>query len=132
MRGVREFPKAVLPVQLRPIRAVIRWQLVVTAILALVGGLLAGVHGAVSAALGGLVSVCAGLGFAAVVGLHRGHSAAEALLTALRAEAVKIALLVLLLWLVLTTYRDVVVLGFIGSFAVTAVIFGMAFFVRDK
>lgn len=120
------------PVQLRPIRTVIRWQLVVTAILALVGGLLAGVHGAASAALGGLVSVFAGLGFVAVVGLHRGHSAAEALLTALRAEAVKIALLVLLLWLVLTTYRDVVVLGFIGSFAVTAVIFGMAFFVRDK
>ena len=121
-----------LPVQLRPIRTVIRWQLIATTALALSGGLLAGVHGAVSAALGGFVSIFAGLGFAAVIWLHQGNSAAGALLTALRAEAVKVALIVILLWLVLTTYKDVVVVGFIGSFAVSVVIFGMAFFVRDE
>lgn len=121
-----------LPVPLRPIRTVIWWQLIATAALTLIAGLLAGVHGAISAALGGLVSVTAGLGFAVVVALHRGNSAAGALLTALRAEAVKVALIVILLWLVLTTYKDVVVLGFIGTFAVSIIIFGMAFFVRDE
>lgn len=121
-----------LPVQLRPIRTVMWWQLIATAALALIAGSLSGVDGAISAALGGLVSIFAGLGFAVVVALHRGNSAAGALVTALRAEAVKLVLIVMLLWLVLTTYKDVVVLGFIGTFAVTIIIFGMAFFVRDE
>lgn len=106
--------------------------MVTTAGLALIAGLLAGIHGAISVALGGAVSICAGLGFAAVVALHRGNSAGSVLLTALRAEAVKVALIVTLLWLVLATYQDVVVPGFIGAFTVSIVIFGMAFFVRDE
>ena len=44
---------------------------------------------------------------------------------------VKIGLIVLFLWLVLATYEAVVVLAFIGTFLVTALIFSMAFFVRD-
>jgi hypothetical protein len=44
----------------RPIRTVLRWQLLVTAALALAGGILVGVEGALSATLGGAVSICAG------------------------------------------------------------------------
>jgi hypothetical protein len=50
---------------------------------------------------------------------------------ALRAEAVKIGLAVLLLWLVLVNYADAVVGALIATFVVTLLIFAMAFFVRD-
>jgi ATP synthase protein I len=52
-------------------------------------------------------------------------------LIALRAEAVKIGLIVGLLWLVLAAYGNVVVPALVGAFAVTVVIFAMAFFVRE-
>ena len=115
----------------RPIRTVLRWQLMATVALALIAGALAGGHGALSAALGGAVSIVAGLASAVVASLGRAKSAEGALFAVLRAEAVKIGLIVILLWLVLATYRDIAVPVFIGSFAVTVVIFAMAFFVRE-
>ncbi|MGH8634565.1 MAG: ATP synthase subunit I [Burkholderiales bacterium] len=115
----------------RPIRTVLRWQLIATAALALIAGALAGGHGALSAALGGAVSISSGLASAVVASLGRANSAEGALFAVLRAEAVKIGLIVILLWLVLATYRDVAVLVFLGAFAVTMVIFAMAFFVRE-
>jgi len=115
----------------KPIRTVLRWQLVATGALTLVGGALAGAHGALSAALGGLVSVIAGLGFAVAASLGKAESVGGTLLAAFRAEAIKIALIVLLIWLVLGMYKSVVVAAFIGSFAVTVLIFAMAFFVRE-
>lgn len=116
----------------RPIRTVLRWQLVVTVALALVGGILAGAEGALSAALGGAVSICAGGASAVVASRGRAQSAGEALVGALMAEGVKIVLIVLLLWLVLATYKSVVAPVFFGSFIATVLIFGMAFFVRDN
>jgi ATP synthase protein I len=115
----------------RPIRTVLRWQLVVTVALALAGGVLAGTDGALSAALGGAVSLCAGGAAAVVASMGRARSAGEVLLGALAAEGVKIGLIVLLLWLVLATYEHVVVGAFFGSFFATVLIFGMAFFVRE-
>jgi ATP synthase protein I len=115
----------------KPIRTVLRWQVVATAALTLLAWIVAGVHGALSAALGGAVSVVSGLASAVAVSLGRAQSAGEVLLAALGGEAVKIGLIVILLWLVLATYRDVVVPAFIGSFLVTAMIFAMAFFVRE-
>ena len=105
--------------------------MIATVALALAAGLAAGEHGAVSAALGGLVGVIAGLAFAVVIQLSKTQSAGGTLATALRAESVKIGLSVFLLWLVLTTYAQVVALAFIGSFTVSILIFSMAFFVRD-
>jgi ATP synthase protein I len=126
-----EIKNAMLRDLSRPIRTVLRWQLMATVALALIAGVLAGGHGALSAALGGAVSIVAGLTSAVVASLGRAKSAEGALVAVLRAEAVKIGLMVALLWLVLATYRDVVVLVFLGSFAVTVVIFAMAFFVRE-
>ena len=123
----------VLPGVLRkPIRAALRWQLMATAGLALAGGVLAGADGALSAALGGAVSVCAGAVAAVVASQWKSRSAGELLVGALVAEGVKIGLIVLLLWLVMATYRGVVVPAFIGSFIFTALFFAMAFFVRDN
>jgi len=115
----------------KPIRTVLRWQLMATAVLTLAGGILAGVDGALSAALGGAVSLCAGWGSAVVASKGKAQSAGEILLGALMAEGVKIGLIVLLLWLVLATYDEVVAPAFFGSFVATVLIFGMAFFVRE-
>ena len=117
--------------QSKAIRTVLQWQAIATGIMTAVLGALVGVHGAVSALLGGLVSICAGLAFSVVVSLSKSDSLAGTLVTAFRAEAAKITIAVLLLWLVFATYKQVVAVGFIGSFAVSILIFGMAFFVRD-
>ena len=115
----------------KPIRTVLRWQLIATAVLTLSAGLLAGAHGAVSAALGGAVSICAGWASAVVAGRGKAQSAGGVLIGALRAEGVKIGLIVVLLWLVMALYEAVVVPVFFGVFLVTILIFAMAFFVRD-
>ena len=114
----------------RPIRTVLLWQLAATGMMVAVGGILAGGHGALSGAAGGTISVCAGLAAAGVAA--RGvKSAGGVLVGALTAEAVKIGLAVLLLWLVLANYAEAVVGAVLASFIVTMLIFGMAFFVRD-
>ena len=115
----------------KPIRTVLRWQLIATAALTLAGGILAGVDGALSAALGGAVSMCAGWVSAVVASRGKAQSAGEVLLGALMAEGVRIGLIVVLLWLVMAAYQSVVAPAFFGSFIVTVLIFGMAFFVRE-
>ena len=119
-------------VRSKPIRTVLRWQGYATVALALVGGLFWGKHTAVSALLGGMISMAAGWVFATVGVWGATRSAGTALLGMLRAEAAKVGLMVLLLWLVLTTYEDVVAVGLIGSFLATVVIFAMAIFVREN
>ena len=114
----------------RPIRTVLLWQLAATGVMVALGGVLAGSHGALSGAAGGTISVCAGL-VAACVAARNVKSAGHVLIGALTAEAVKIGLAALLLWLVLANYADAVVGAVLGSFIVTMLIFGMAFFVRD-
>jgi ATP synthase protein I len=115
----------------KPIRTVLRWQLMATAVLTLAGAILAGVDGALSTASGGAVSLCAGWVSAVVASKGKAQSAGEVLIGALMAEGVKIGLIVLLLWLVLATYDEVVAPAFFGSFVATVLIFGMAFFVRE-
>jgi ATP synthase protein I len=120
-----------LPNLSKPLRAVLSWQVLATVALTLAAGALAGVHGAWSAAFGGAISVFAGWVSAIVAMKGKARSAGEVLIGAFLAEGVKIGLMVLLLWLVLATYRDVVMPAFIGSFASTALLFAIAFFVRD-
>lgn len=115
----------------KPIRTVLRWQLLATAALTLAAGIWADAHGALSASLGGFISIVAGWASAVVASLGKAESAGGILHGALRAEGVKVGLIVILLWLVLATYRDVVVPVFVGSFVLTVLIFAMAFFVRD-
>jgi ATP synthase protein I len=116
----------------KPIRTVLRWQLIATLALALIAAAAVGVHGALSAVLGGLVSVCAGLVSGLVASLGKAESAGGVLIGALRAEGIKVGLIVILLWLVLATYKDVVTLAFLGTFMLTALIFSVAFVVRDR
>jgi len=118
-------------VRSRPIRTVLWWQLIVTAALALFAALLWGVHGAVSAALGGLVNVVAGWVSGWLATRRRQLTAGEALRTMFRAEGVKILLVVVQLWLVLANYGEIVVAGFLAAFVTTVLVSTAAIAVKD-
>src|SRR5438067_1394973 len=90
----------------RPVLTVLKWQLLATAALALISGLVAGWQGAVSAAAGGAISVTAGLAASMAASLGGRGSAGSVVIGALRAEAVKLSVAVVLLWLVLVNYRE--------------------------
>ena len=115
----------------RPIRTVLGWQLAVTAVMDLAAAAFSDMGTALSAGAGGAVSMVAGLASAAVASLSNANSAGGVLAGALRAEAVKLGVALLLLWLVLVNYEKVVVGVFLGAFVVTMLIFSMAFFVRE-
>ena len=116
----------------RPIRTVLKWQLAVTAAIAVAAAGLAGEHGAISAVAGGLVSFIAGLASAMVASRRGAKSAGGILVGALQAEALKIGLALFLLWLVLANYEAAVMPAFLLAFVATMVIFSMAFFVREE
>jgi len=116
---------------MRAIRIVLGWQVIVTAVLTLVFGWLWGLHGALSAALGGTVNIVAGAGFAFMASRSRTSSAGEALRGILRAEAVKIVLILVQLPIVLSIYGQMVHLAFFTSFVITVVVFAMAIAVRE-
>lgn len=114
-----------------PAGRVAGWQVVATlAIVAIAGGW-AGLHGALSALLGGLVNVTAGVVYAAIVGLGRARTPGDTVRTMIRAEAAKITLIVLQLWLVLATYRDVVAAALIAAFVATVLVSTAAIVMRD-
>jgi ATP synthase protein I len=110
---------------------VLRWQAIATIVLTGIAATVAGVHGGLSAAFGGLVGVAATIVFALVASLGSATNAGLALLAVLRAEAAKIASIVVLLWLVLITYKGVLIVWFIGSFLLSVLILSMAALVRD-
>ena len=115
----------------KPVLTVLKWQLLATIALVLVSAWVAGGHGAVSALAGAAISMTAGMVAALVASLGSARSPGSVLGSALRAEAVKLALGVTLVWLVLTSYSEAVVGALVASFVVTLLIFGMAFFVRE-
>ena len=115
----------------KPIRTVLQWQLIATAVLTLLAEFVAGEQGMLSAVMGGAISASAGWISAAVAARSKAQSAGGILVGALQAEGVKIGLMVILLVTVLAVYKDVVVVAFLGTFVATAVIFSMALFVRE-
>jgi ATP synthase protein I len=119
----------------RKFRPVFGSQVLATLVVASIAASSAGVHGAVSALLGGLISIVAGLAFvylAAKSAGEKGKSAGEVVFAALKAEVAKLFLAGLLLWLVLAFYQEVVVAGLLGSFVISILIFSLALFAGDK
>jgi hypothetical protein len=66
-----------------------------------------------------------------LVRLGRPETAAATLRTMLRAEAAKVAVIVLQLWLVLTSYREIVPGAFIAAFVCTVLVSQAAILIRD-
>lgn len=114
-----------------PIRRVAAWQGIASLLIAAIAGWLAGWHGVLSALLGGVVNIAAGVVFAVMIALDRTATAAATVRTMLRAEVAKIAVIVLQLWLILTTYRDVVHVAFFSAFVATVLVSQAAILVRD-
>ncbi len=124
-----------LRLQSKALRTVLWWQVVATAVLAGVAQWLADGHGAISAALGGLTSITAGVVAGLVMqrgGVIYKKTAAEMLVIAMTAEGIRIGLMMGLLWLVFVKYDKVMPGWLIGTFIVTVLIFSMAFFVREN
>lgn len=115
----------------KPIRIVLRWQVIVTVALTLVAALVWGRNGAISAALGGAVNVVAGGAYGLWGAQGRARTAGEALRTMLRAEALKVILIIAGLGLVLTVYRDIVHVAFFATFVITVGVFAAAIAVPD-
>ena len=122
------------PLKTKPIRTVLKWQLIATAVIAVIAGLWDGWHAALSAGLGGAINVLAGVVYALLLGVGEPRPASiERTFSALfRAEGAKILLIIAGLWLTLSLYKDVVPLAFFSAFVVTVVVFSMAILVRDK
>jgi ATP synthase protein I len=116
----------------KPLRTVLRWQLYATVASMFLAGFWLGQHGAYSALMGGLINVLAGAVFGWVATRSRKRTAGEALLAMMRAEASKVALIVLQLWLVLVHYKQLVLVPFFGTFILTVIFFSMAILVRDR
>ena len=118
------------------VRTVLGWHVLATAALAALSGLLAGRHGALSAILGGLVTLAAGAFFGLsaarsqrTVARFPGAGAGFALMGVLTAWVVKLVLIGMLLLAVIAAYRGVVLWSFIGAFAVTTMLFTVVSFV---
>jgi ATP synthase protein I len=115
----------------RPYRIAIAWQASAVALVATAAAGFAGGSGLLSALLGGSVGIVGLIVFALVSG-RRAPSALDAIRVALRAEAIKIIAVVLLLWLSFAAYRNLVVLPFMGAFMISVLLSTVAFAVPDK
>jgi ATP synthase protein I len=118
------------PLKSRPIRTVLRWQALATLAIAALASLWGG-HAALSAALGGLITLSSTVVYAFVLGIGPTATAGASIVTMMRAEAAKILWIILQLWLVLTTYRDVVLAALFAAFAVAVLLFSTAFLARE-
>jgi ATP synthase protein I len=90
-----------------------------------------GANGALSAALGGLVNLVAGAVYGWRVSQSEARTAGEALRTMMKAEGMKVVLIIAGLWTVLTTYKEIVHGAFFVAFVITVGIFAAAIAVRD-
>jgi F0F1-type ATP synthase assembly protein I len=115
----------------RPLRVVLGLQFLATFGISSVAGLWIGADGAVSAILGGMVMMVACCVYAALTAGKNVRSAGEILRVLIRAEAAKIGVVVLQLWLVLTAFENVVPGVFICTFIVAVLIYPIALLIRD-
>ena len=118
-------------IESKPMRTVLRWQVVATVVIALGAGLWVGPHGAISAVLGGGINQVADMAYALLVSGGGIRTAGNTLRTLFRAEAVRVLLIVILLGVVLTSYKDVVHPVLFLSFVVSVMVFRAAILVKE-
>ena len=118
------------PLKTRSIRTLLCWQAAAIVAFAALGGLWSGADswksGAVSGALGAAITLVANFVYALMGGIVRPASATGALFVIMRAEAFKIGLILVQLFLAVKLYRDLVVGPFVVAFIATALLFAVA------
>ena len=121
-----------LGLQSKALITVFWWQALATLIIVAIAGWVAGMHGAISAGLGGTTSMLAGVAAGLLLQRRKAKVAVDMVVVAISAEAVRIALMLAAMWLIFAIYDKVVAGSLIGAFIVTVLIFSMAFFVREN
>jgi ATP synthase protein I len=108
-------------------RNMLRWQWLSTLAVAIIALLLAGIHAAVSVVLGG-ASVITGAYVASKVAANVAENAeaSTVLINMLKAEAIKIALIALILFVVFKNYAQLVHMALIAGLAAAALFSGAA------
>lgn len=90
------------------------------------------VRAAISAMLGGMISVASSAAYVLVVSHHKGYAAGDVIRTALRAEAVKIILTIVFLWIAFRFYADIDAIALIGTFILVVLTYSMALLVSEE
>jgi ATP synthase protein I len=101
-----------------------KWQLIITASLTLIFLPIAGVNAALSALAGGMSVILASYAGMKMAQVGKSDAAASVLITLLKAEAIKIVIVTLLLFLVFKFYQGLVPLSLIGGLAGSALASG--------
>jgi hypothetical protein len=103
-------------------------QVLITLVFAVVAGLLAGEHGAVSALLGGLTNVFALAIYVVVANFGLKHARGTGLWPLLRAEIVKLVFIVVQLAFIIRFYQDMNVGAMFITFMITLLAWRAALF----
>lgn len=109
----------------------LQWQLSATLVVMLVAFIVSGVHAAISALAGGL-SVTIGAYFASKIAQRSSKEAATVLVNLLKAEAVKIVIIVVLLFITFKVYKQLVPFALIAGLTAAALFSGAAMSKLDK
>lgn len=109
----------------------LQWQLIATLAVAVIAAFVSGAHAGVSAIAGG-VSVAIGAYFASKIAQRSSKEAATVLVNLLKAEAVKIVIIVVLLFITFKVYKQLVPFALIAGLAASALFSGAAMSKLDK
>ena len=103
----------------------LRLQLIATAVIAVVSLVILGLHAGISALLGGL-AVIIGAFIAAKIAQRNKQDATAVLINLLKAEAVKVIVIFVLLLIVFKVYKQLVPFALIAGLAAAALVSGAA------
>ena len=109
----------------------LQWQLSATFAVMLIALIVSGLHAGISALAGGL-SVAIGAFFASKIAQRSSKEAATVLVNLLKAEAVKIVIIVVLLFITFKVYKQLVPFALIAGLAGAALFSGAAMSKLDK
>ncbi len=109
----------------------LQWQLSATLAVIIIALIVSGMHAAISALAGGL-AVTVGAYFASKIAQRSSKEAATVLVNLLKAEAVKIVIIVVLLFITFKVYRQLVPFALIAGLAAAALFSGAAMSKLDR
>ena len=109
----------------------LRLQLIATAIVAIASLAISGLHAGLSALLGGAAVIIAAF-VASKIAQRKSIEAAAVLVNLLKAEAVKVLIIIVLLFLVFKVYKHLVPFALIVGLAAAALVSGAAMSKLDK
>jgi ATP synthase protein I len=109
----------------------LRLQLIATGVVAIASLLISGLHAGISALLGGAAVIIAAF-VASKIAQRKNIEAAAVLVNLLKAEAIKVLIIIVLLFITFKVYKQLVPFALIAGLAAAALISGAAMSKLDK